>query len=231
MVPLCPSMILVPGPYILNGALDIAGMRLSLGAARLTFAAVTLVSICTGLLVGLALGGTALPPFVSGRDISLWTDMLAAGVAAGSYGVYFSMPTRMLPWPIVAGMVAHGVRWWAITVLGFGAAAGAGIACLVAGGIVAPIAHRLRLPFAGAGFAAVVSMIPGSFLFRMGGGLVQIQQQGATVSSRVVGATLSDAITALLVVIAMTIGLIIPKMLEVRARAIAAPPGTAKVHH
>ena len=37
-----------------------------------------------------------------------------------------------------------------------------------------PIADYLRLPFAGLAFASVVSLIPGVFLFRMAGGMVEL---------------------------------------------------------
>ena len=96
LVAVCPCMILIPGPHILNGTLDLAALRIPLGSSRLGFAMLTVFSICAGLLIGLALSGSDLPASEPGRQVPLWLDTIAAGVAAASYGIFFSMPLRML---------------------------------------------------------------------------------------------------------------------------------------
>lgn len=210
LVAVCPCMVLIPGPHILNGTLDLAALRIPLGASRLGFATLTVLAICAGLLVGLALGGSYLPASEPSRQVPLWLDMIAAGVAAASYGVFFSMPLRMLVWPVLAGMAAHAARWEAMSVLGINVVLGTGIACLLVGAALVPIARRLCLPFAAIGFASVVSLMPGVFLFRMSSGLVQIQKDAASTTTSLLGATFSNGITALLIVITMTIGLVLP---------------------
>src|SRR5262249_20569958 len=124
LVAVCPCMVLVPGPHVLNGTLDLINGRIHLGAARLTYAALVIVAISTGLLLGLALLGVSLPVDQAGRVVPLWQDVIAAGVAIAAYSVFFSTPSKMLSWPIAVGMLAHALRWVAITVLGFGAALG-----------------------------------------------------------------------------------------------------------
>ena len=90
---------------------------------------------------------------------------------------------------------------------------GALVACLVVGILVTPIADRLRLPFAAVGFASVVSLIPGVFLFRMAGGLVALISPGGDASTELFVSTVTDGITALAIFLAMTFGLIAPKIL------------------
>jgi hypothetical protein len=37
-------------------------------------------------------------------------DVIAAGCAVASFGTFFSMPWRMLPFPIAVGMLGHAGR-------------------------------------------------------------------------------------------------------------------------
>ncbi|GAA5085629.1 hypothetical protein GCM10025760_04680 [Microbacterium yannicii] len=207
LIAVCPAMILVPGPHILNGALDLLALRIPLGFARLGYAALLLLSIGTGLAIALALFGTNLPTDPTGRAVPLGLDVVAAAIAAGSYPVYFSMPYRLIAWPVIVGAVAHGLRWWAMSLWGMNVVVGAFIACLLVGSVLAPIAHRLHIPFAGIGFAAVVSLVPGVFVFRAIDALDSLPFGGT--DHQLLGG-ISDGTTALLIVMAMAVGLAVP---------------------
>ena len=210
LVAVCPCMVLVPGPHVLNGALDLLNGRIHLGAARLIYAGLIIVAISTGLLLGLALLGVTLPVAEAARAVPLWQDVIAAGVAVASYSVFFSTPLNMLAWPVAVGMAAHALRWATLTLLGAGAATGAFIACLTVGMILTPVAHRSHMPFAAIGFASVVSMMPGVFLFRMASGLVQLAGS-SNAGFDLLRATTADGIIALTTVLAMSFGVVVPK--------------------
>jgi uncharacterized membrane protein YjjP (DUF1212 family) len=211
LVSVCPCMILVPGPHLLNSALDLIKGRIHLGSARLIYAALVIVAISAGLLFGLALLGASLPVDPAGRAVPLWQDVIAAGVAVASYSVFFSTPLHMLAWPVAVGMLAHAMRWWSLAVLGSSAAMGALVACLIVSLILTPVARRWRMPFAAIGFASVVSMMPGVFLFRMAGGLLELAD-GSHTTLELLSATAADGLTAGVIIFAMGLGLILPKM-------------------
>ena len=222
LVAVCPCMILVPGPHVLNGMMDLSVARISLGASRLLYSGLLVLAISAGLLLGLGLLGVSLPVGEPGRVVPLWLDIVAAGVAVAAFSIFFSMPFRMLGWPVAIGMIAHALRWWTLS-LGGSATTGAFVACLVVGLVLTPVAHRCHLPFAAIGFASVVSLMPGVFLFRMSSGLLQLANS-ANATLPLLGATVADGMTAFTIILAMSCGVIVPKIVIDRLHSSAARP-------
>src|SRR5262249_4882681 len=109
------------------------------------------------------------------------------------------------------GMLAHALRWGFLKA-GAGMATGALVACLSVGLILTPVARRRRMPFAAIGFASVVSLMPGLFLFRTASGLFQVAKN-SDANFDLLRATLADAMTAITVILAMSFGVIAPKVI------------------
>ncbi|UGY03902.1 threonine/serine ThrE exporter family protein [Bradyrhizobium quebecense] len=213
LVAFCPCMVLVPGPHLLNGAIDLLRTRIALGIARLTYAGLVVLMICFGLLLGFTAGGAALPAAGPSVPVPLLADVIAAGWAVASFGTFFSMPWRMLPLPIAAGMLAHAARWALISLAGANVATGALVACILVSIVVAPVVDRLHLPFAALGFSAVVSMMPGFFLFEAASAVVELVSLGPHAPVTLLTSIAANGATAFLVILAMTFGLILPRML------------------
>ncbi|HTQ69874.1 MAG TPA: threonine/serine exporter family protein [Acidocella sp.] len=213
LVALCPCMVLVPGPHILNGAIDLARTRITLGIARLAYAGLIILMISAGLLAGLAAFHASLPVSGPSMTVPFVADVIAAGCAVAAFGTFFSMPWRLLVLPIAAGMLAHALRWALISLAGADVAAGAFAACILVSVIVTPVVDRLHMPFAALGFSAVVSMMPGFFLFRAASALIALIGAGQSAPASLLTDIAANGATAFLIVLAMTIGLILPRML------------------
>ena len=214
LVGFCPCMVLVPGPHILNGVIDLARTRIALGIARLAYAGVIVLLICAGGLFGFtAIGGANLAIAGASPPVPLVIDVIAAGCAVASFGTFFSTPWRLLAFPIAAGMLAHAARWALISVVGTNAATGALVACMLVSVLVTPVADRLHLPFAALAFSAVVSLMPGFFLFNAATGILELVSIGPSAPAALLISIVTNGATAFLIILAMAFGLILPRML------------------
>jgi len=213
LVAFCPCMVLVPGPHILNGAIDLARTRIALGIARLAYAGVIVLLICAGGLFGFTAVDANLAIAGSSPPVPLVIDVIAAGCAVASFGTFFSMPWRLLAFPIAVGMLAHAARWVLISVAGTNAATGALVACMLVSVLVTPIVDRRHLPFAALAFSAVVSLMPGFFLFNAATGLYELVSIGPSAPVALLTGIAANVATAFLIIMAMTFGLILPRML------------------
>jgi uncharacterized membrane protein YjjB (DUF3815 family) len=109
-------------------------------------------------------------------------------------------------------MLAHAARWALISVAGGSAPTGALIACMLVSILAIPLVDRLHLPFAAVAFSAVVSLMPGFFLFNAATGLVELVSM-PDAPAALLTSIVTNGATAFLIVMAMTFGLVLPRML------------------
>jgi len=217
LIGFCPCMVLVPGPHILNGAIDLSRTRIALGIARLTYSGIIVLLICAGGLMGFTGVGAKLAMAGSSPPVPLAIDVIAAGCAVASFGTFFSMPWRLLAFPMLCGMLAHAARW-ALMFAGGSAATGALIASILVSVLATPLADRLHLPFAAVAFSAVVSLLPGFFLFNAATGLVELTSIGPSAPAALLTGIATNCVTAFLIIMAMTFGLVLPRVLFERIK-------------
>ena len=81
------------------------------------------------------------------------------------------------------------------------------------GTLATPIANRLHFPFAAFAFDSVVSLIPGAYLFHMAAELLAVMKVGSGGDVQLLMATFVDGATAGAILLAMALGLSLPKLL------------------
>ena len=147
-----------------------------------------------------------------------WMFALAAGLGASLLALIFGArhpPSVALAFAAAgAGGLAHAAHWVALTWWHWNAPASSLLACLVAGGLLTPVCHSRHIPFAGAGFAAVVALVPGVYLFRAAAGTLSLV--GKAHVEAALEATASDLATAFVIVLAMAVGLVVPHRIWIR---------------
>jgi hypothetical protein len=95
------------------------------------------------------------------------------------------------------------------TVLGF-SGAGALVACIIVGLILTPVSVVGAHPLAAIGFASVVDD-PGRLPFQGGKRFLQLVD-GLHTTLELLNATIADGATAAIITLAMSVGLIVPKL-------------------
>lgn len=227
LVAVCPAMVLVPGPQVLSGAIAIAERRHDMGLARLSDAGLTILATSAGLLAGLMTGGADLPVSATTRPVPAWLDIACGAAVAVCYPVYFSMPAAAAGWALLAGGLGHAAHWAALSLWGWNAPAASLAACAVVSTLLTPVCRARRIPFAGAGFAAVVALVPGVYLFRSAAGALDLLSAGGAGQDTLLS-TAADLSTAVLIILGMAVGLVVPHRLWRRRGPGAVGPGTAR---
>ena len=198
-------LFLVPGFPLVTGSLDLAKLDFSAGLARLTYALMILSSAALAVWgVSVAAG---LDPAVVAAPSLPFLVLIGLRLAASFLGVLgfalmFNSPWKMAIGAALVGMVANVVRIQLVEV-GAAAQAGAAAAALIVGLLSAWVAPRLRVPRITIYVPAVVIMVPGATAYRS----VFHLSNGDTTQA------LAFGVQAALVVIAISIGLAVGRML------------------
>lgn len=201
-------LFLVPGFPLVTGALDLARLDFSAGIARLTYAVMILVSAALALWgVSAVVGLQPDPPPPLGLDPALLWALRAVASFVGVLGfaLMFNSPWGMAAAAATVGMLANVGRL-ALVSEDVAPQAAATAAALVVGLLAAWVAPRLRIPRVTMSVPAVVIMVPGVTAYRA----VYELNSGRTTEA------IGYAVDAGLVVVALSIGLAVARMLTDR---------------
>lgn len=201
-------LFLIPGFALVTGALDLARLDFSAGLARLTYALMILTSAALALwgvsaVVGLEPG--TLRPLALPWGVLLALRFVASFLGVLGFALMFNSPWRMAIGAATVGMVANVVRLELVDA-GVVVQAAAAIAALLVGLVGTYAGPRLDVPRVTISVPAVVIMVPGVTAYRA----VFALSEGETGDALVYG------VQAALVVVALSIGLAVARMLTDR---------------
>jgi uncharacterized membrane protein YjjP (DUF1212 family) len=211
LVLIVPALMVVPGPHLINGLLDLIDNHLPMSLSRLGLAAGILLASALGVVLGV---GLTLPhPVTSAQaadagDLSLVSDVVLAGIVTCGFAVFYNTPWRHLWMAAVGGMTGHGLRFLALAA-GYRLGVATFLGGLAVGVLAAWMARASKTPVAVLSFAGAVTMIPGLSLYRALAGALHLARRPDAADPEIVAGTIANALQGGLVVSALALGLIL----------------------
>lgn len=224
---LVPSLVLVPGVHMLNAVYDLFENHMPIALARAALSVTFLGAIAFGLILGAAATGNLLAVHASSPVIPLPLGLALAALASAGFGVFFNVPPGLLWTCVLCGVAGNAARYLGIE-MGLDLAWSTLAASTVVGVLTVLLRERNHAPFAAIAFGAVVPLIPGALVLRAASGTMQLVAAGPTASPTYLVETAVAGLDAVLVVLTIAGGLLMPVALVRRAPARdAGPPLTS----
>jgi uncharacterized membrane protein YjjB (DUF3815 family) len=202
---------LVPGPHLINGLLDLIDNHVPMSLSRLGLATGILLASALGVVLGveLTLPGPILTEQGGRADhLNLVSDVALAGIVTCGFAVFYNTAWRQLWMAAVGGMAGHGLRFLALEG-GCRLEAATFLGGLTVGAVSAWMARSSKTSVAVIAFAGAVTMIPGLSVYRALAGALQLARSPDGADPDVVAGTLGNALHACLVVSALGLGLLL----------------------
>jgi uncharacterized membrane protein YjjB (DUF3815 family) len=211
LVLIVPALMLVPGPHLINGVLDLIDNHLPMSMARLGLAAGILLASALGIVVGveLTLFGPLPPdPGADADHLNLVSDMVLAGVVTCGFAVFYNTTWRHVGMAAGGGMAGHGLRFLALQA-SLKLEAATFLGGLAVGVVSGWMARSGKTPVAVIAFAGAVTMMPGLHMYRALAGALQMARQTQETEPAALAGTLGNGSEACLVVSGLALGLIL----------------------
>lgn len=226
LVLIVPALMLVPGPHLINGVLDLVENHLPMSLARLGLATGILLANALGIVSGieLMLPGGRLPEQGADADhLNLVSDLVLAGIVTCGFAVTYNTPWMQVGMAALGGMAGHGLRFLALEA-GCRLQVATFLGGLAVGAVSGWLARPGKTPFAVVAFAGAVTMMPGLHIYRALGGALQLARQGNEAAPALMAGALGNALQSCLVVGGLTLGLVLGAgMVPARGGAAGSP--------
>jgi uncharacterized membrane protein YjjP (DUF1212 family) len=211
LVLIVPALMVVPGPHLINGLLDLIDNYLPMSLARLGLATGILLASAAGIVLGveLTLSDPVPADQVASLDhLNIVSDVVLAGIVTCGFAVFYNTPWRQIWMATLGGMAGHGLRFLAMEV-GCRLEAATFLGGLAVGVISAWMARSCRMPVAVIAFAGAVTMIPGLQIYRALAGALRLARLTKMTDAATVAETLGNALQGCIVVSGLVLGLIL----------------------
>lgn len=219
-----PALMVIPGPHLINGLLDLVDNHVPMSMARLWLAGAILLAGTVGLVVGIELAlpetyflgsGDELPrpPFLFGVVLS--------GIVACGFAVFYNAAWRQVGLAAVTGIAGNALRDLALF-FEVRLDAATLIGGLAIGMVSAAMALYVRAPVAIIAYAGAVTMLPGTLMYQTLGGMLRLARLGHDVDAAAAGDLIARFGQMCLIVSGLAFGLIlgargVGSLLRVRA--------------
>jgi uncharacterized membrane protein YjjB (DUF3815 family) len=206
-----PSLMLIPGPHLINGLFDLIDNYLPMSLARLGLATAIIVASALGIILGIELTLPELPVAEQsgGTDyLNVFSDMLLAGVVTCGFAMFYNAAWSQIGMAVVGGMVGHGLRYLVLEA-GYRLEVATFLGAMAVGLVSASIARSYKVPFAVIAFAGAVTMMPGLQMYRALGGAMKLAQFKSAVEQPELAGMLGDASQAFFVAGSLALGLVV----------------------
>lgn len=211
LILIVPSLMIVPGPHLINGLLDLIDNYLPMSIARLGLATGILMASALGIVMGIELTLSA-PPLIrqslATGHLNLISDVSLAAVVTCGFAMFYNANWSQIGMAVVGGMIGHGLRYLALNA-GCRLDVATFFGCLAVGVLASLNVRAHKVPFAVIAFAGAVTMMPGLQMYRTLGGLLQLARPSSEIDQATIAATLGNAAQASLAIAAIALGLIV----------------------
>jgi uncharacterized membrane protein YjjB (DUF3815 family) len=211
LVLIVPSLMLIPGPHLINGILDLIDNYVATCVARLTLATGIIIASALGIVLGIELtlpGPPAAGHAATADHLNVFSDMFLAGIVTCGFAIFYKTAWTHIGLSTLGGMAGHGLRFLTLDA-GWRLEAATFLGCLVVGFVSAWIAKAFKAPFAVIAFAGAVTMMPGVQIYRALAGSLHVARQQTETEVSAIGSTFGDFVQSGLVVGALALGLIV----------------------